>query len=111
LGTCTSHGIRAWTPPFPATNKAVRANGDEAFFGWPSNSEFEAEVVAWFDAETFKDEMAAVRRLNKAALDHVVYVPLGHFLMNQAWRRNVSGIVKARCPFFWGVSKNGLALG
>ena len=89
----------------PATNKAVRANGDEAAPGWPSNREVEAEVVAWFDAKTFKDEMAAVRRLNKAALDHVVYAPVGFFLMNQAWRRNVTGIVPGPLPFFWGVSK------
>ncbi len=89
----------------PATNKAVRANGDEAFFGWPSDRQVEAEVAGWFDAKTFEDERAAVRRLNKAALDHVVYVPLGHFLMNQAWRKNVTGIVKGPLPFFWGVSK------
>jgi hypothetical protein len=56
----------------PATNKPVRANGEEALTGWPSNREVEAEVAAWFDAETFEEEMAAVRRLNKAALDHVV---------------------------------------
>jgi len=89
----------------PATNKAVRANGDEAFFGWPSSREVEAEVAAWFDAKTLDEEKMAVRRLNKAALDHVVYVPLGLFLMNQAWRRNVTGIVKGPLPFFWGVSK------
>jgi peptide/nickel transport system substrate-binding protein len=89
----------------PATNKAVRANGDATFAGWPSNREVEAQVAAWFDAETFEEERAAVRRLNKAALDHVVYVPLGFFLMNQAWRRNVTAIIKGPLPFFWGVSK------
>jgi len=46
-----------------------------------------------------------VRRLNKAAFDHVVYAPLGFFLGYQAWRKNVSGIVKGPYPFFWGVSK------
>ena len=46
-----------------------------------------------------------MRRLNKAALDHVVYAPVGFFLMYQAWRKNVSGIVKGPLPFFWGVSK------
>jgi peptide/nickel transport system substrate-binding protein len=25
--------------------------------------------------------------------------------MHQAWRRNVTGIVKGPLPFFWGVSK------
>jgi len=80
----------------PATNKAVRANGDEAFFGWPSSNEVEVGVATWFDAKTFEDERAAVRRLNKAALDHVVYVPIGFYLLYQSWRANVSGIDVAR---------------
>ena len=46
-----------------------------------------------------------MRRLNKTALDHVVYVPLGQFLQHQAWRKNVTGVVKGPLPFFWGVSK------
>jgi peptide/nickel transport system substrate-binding protein len=46
-----------------------------------------------------------VRRLNKAALDHVVYAPLGVFMRYQAWRKNVIGIVQGPLPFFWGVSK------
>jgi peptide/nickel transport system substrate-binding protein len=57
----------------PATNKAIRANGDDAFFGWPNSPQVEAEVAAWFDAKTLVEEKAAVRRLNKAALDHAVY--------------------------------------
>jgi peptide/nickel transport system substrate-binding protein len=35
----------------------------------------------------------------------VVYAPLGFFLMHQAWRKNVTGIVQGPLPFFWGVSK------
>jgi peptide/nickel transport system substrate-binding protein len=89
----------------PATNRAIRANGDDAFFGWPNNPQVEAEVAAWFDAKTLDEEKAIVRRLNKAALDHVVYAPLGWYLMHQAWRKNVTGIVKGPLPFFWGVSK------
>jgi peptide/nickel transport system substrate-binding protein len=89
----------------PATNKAARANGDEAFFGWPSSQEVEAEVAAWFDAKTLAEEKTAARRLNKAALENVVYAPTGFFLIYQAWRKNITGIVKGPLPFFWGVSK------
>jgi peptide/nickel transport system substrate-binding protein len=62
-------------------------------------------VTAWFDAQTLDEEKAAMRRLNKAALDNVVYAPTGFFLAYQAWRRNVTGIVQGPLPFFWGVSK------
>ena len=47
------------------------------------------------------------RRLNKAALDDVVYAPLGWYLNRHAWRKNVTGIVPGPLPFFWGVSKMG----
>jgi peptide/nickel transport system substrate-binding protein len=39
------------------------------------------------------------------AVDHVLYAPLGVMLQHHAWRKNVSGIVQAPLPLFWGVSK------
>jgi hypothetical protein len=48
--------------------------------------------------------------MNKAALDHVVQVPLGLWLAHQAWRKNVSGIVKGPLPFFCVSQQNGLTL-
>jgi peptide/nickel transport system substrate-binding protein len=89
----------------PAVSIAVRATGDTAWFGWPNVPSVEAEVSAWFDAKTLDEEKAAIGRLNKAALDNVVYAPTGFFLGYQAWRKNVSGIVKGPIPFPWGVSK------
>src|SRR5215472_16847013 len=89
----------------PAVAIGVRASGDKAWFGWPDVPAVEAEVAAWYEAKTLDEEKAAIRRLNKAALDGVVYAPTGFFLMYQAWRKNVSGIVKGPLPFFWGVSK------
>jgi peptide/nickel transport system substrate-binding protein len=84
----------------------LRANGDKAWFGWPDAPEVEAQVAAWFEAKTLDEEKAAIRKLNKAALESVVYAPTGFFLQYQAWRRNVAGIVKGPLPFFWGVSKS-----
>jgi peptide/nickel transport system substrate-binding protein len=89
----------------PAANIGIRANGDQAWFGWPKSEAVETEVTNWFEAKNLDEEKAAVRRLNKAALDNVVYAPTGFFLAYQAWRKNVSGIVKGPLPFFWGVSK------
>jgi peptide/nickel transport system substrate-binding protein len=89
----------------PAPNIAIRASGDGAWFGWPKSDQVEAEVTAWFDAKNLDEEKAAIRRLNKAALDFVVYAPTGFFLSYQAWRKNVTGIAKGPLPFFWGVAK------
>ena len=89
----------------PAVAVGTRANGDKAWFGWPDVPEVEAEIAAWYDAKTLDEEKAAIRRLNKAALDNVVYAPTGFFLGYQAWRKNVSGVVKGPLPIFWGVAK------
>ena len=89
----------------PAVYNAVRGTGDKAWFGWPTSEAVEKEVTAWFDAKNLDEEKAAVKRLNKAALEDVVYAPTGFFLSYTAWRKNVSGIAKGPLPFFWGVSK------
>jgi peptide/nickel transport system substrate-binding protein len=89
----------------PVGYNAIRANADKAWFGWPDSPATEKEVTAWFDAKNLDEEKSAIARLNKAALDDVVYAPTGFFLGYTAWRKNVSGIVKGPLPFFWGVSK------
>jgi peptide/nickel transport system substrate-binding protein len=86
------------------TNRFFRADGNQPN-GWASNMQVEAEVAAWYDAKDADEEKTIARRLNKAALDHVIYAPLGVFLRHYAWRKNVSGIGQAPLPLFWGVSK------
>src|SRR5215218_3241453 len=90
----------------PAPYNAVRGTGDKAWFGWPTSANVEKEVTAWFDAKNLDEEKSAVKRLNKVALEDVVYAPTGFFLSYTAWRKNVSGITKGPLPFFWGVSKS-----
>ncbi len=89
----------------PSSYTAIRANGDKAWFGWPTSREVEAAIQSWYDATSHQEEKAAMRRLNRAAFEDVVYAPTGFFLQYQAWRKNVTGIVKGPLPFFWGVSK------
>lgn len=90
----------------PAPYAAIRASGDTAWFGWPKSDEVEQEVTNWYEAKTLEEEKQVIARLNKAALDHVVFAPTGFFLGYQAWRSKVSGVVKGPLPLFWGVSKN-----
>jgi peptide/nickel transport system substrate-binding protein len=87
----------------PVGYTILRANGES--HGWPNSPQVEAEIAAWFEAKTLDEEKTVAHRLNKAALDHVVFAPLGFFLQYQAWRKNVTGIVKGPMPCFWGVSK------
>jgi peptide/nickel transport system substrate-binding protein len=87
------------------TNKFLRADGKLAVSGSPKSQAVEAEVAAWFDATTIDEEKSAIRRLNKVALDDVLYAPLGWYLRYYAWRKNLAGVTQGPLPFFWGVSK------
>lgn len=89
----------------PSSYTAIRANGDKAWFGWPNDETVEKEVTAWFDAADITAEKAAIARLNKAALEAVIFAPTGLFLSYQAWRKSVTGVVKGPLPFFWDVAK------
>jgi peptide/nickel transport system substrate-binding protein len=82
-----------------------RADGNQAINGWATSAQVEAEVAAWYDAKSADEEKTIARRLNKAALDHVLYAPLGVLLTHYAWRKNVAGIGQAPLPLFWGVNK------
>jgi peptide/nickel transport system substrate-binding protein len=87
------------------TSRFLRANGDDPANRWANNPQIEPEIAAWYSATNLDVEKTIVRRLNRLAVDYVVYAPLGVMLRHYAWRRNVSGIVQAPLPLFWGVSK------
>ena len=89
----------------PAPYIALDASGDTAWFGWPKSELVQEKIAAWYGAPDLAGEKKAIEELNKAAMDHVVYVPTGFFKGYQAWRKNVSGIVKAPFPVFWDVTK------
>jgi peptide/nickel transport system substrate-binding protein len=89
----------------PAPYIALDCSGDTAWFGWPKSDLVQEKIAAWYLAPNLAAEQAVIADLNKAAMDHVVYVPTGFFKGYQAWRKNVSGIVKAPFPVFWDVTK------
>jgi peptide/nickel transport system substrate-binding protein len=89
----------------PASYTGLRANGDNAWFGWPKSDAVENARNEWFAASGLPAEQAAVSKMNAAAADFGLYAPTGFFLSYQAWRKNIAGVVKAPAPFFWGVSK------
>jgi peptide/nickel transport system substrate-binding protein len=89
----------------PAAYTALQASGDTAWFGWPKSDAVQAGIADWYAATDVAAEKAALGKTNKAAFEDVVYGPTGFFLGYQAWRKSVSGVVKAPFPVFWGVKK------
>jgi peptide/nickel transport system substrate-binding protein len=87
------------------TNKFLHADGNLAINGSAKSEAVETEISGWFDATTPDQEKAAARRVNRAALEHVVYAPLGWYLRSYTWRKSLTGVTQGPLPFFWGVSK------
>ena len=96
-----SYGVDCVMPTAPF----LHADGNSFLNGWANSAAVEAEIAAWFDATSIDAEYDAMRRLNNAALEHVVYAPLGWYLRHYAWRRSLVGVAQAPFPLFWGVSK------
>lgn len=89
----------------PAAYLGLRANGEKAWFGWPDSPGVERGIAEWFAASSAEEEKAIAERINRAAMEDVVFIPTGFFLAKQAWRANVQGVVTAPLPVFWDVSK------
>lgn len=90
----------------PASYLGLRATGDQAWFGWPSDPAIEAGREKWFAAQTPAEEKAACDEVNRAACQSLPFIPTGFYQAYQAWRSNVSGITSGPLPWFWGVSKS-----
>ncbi len=90
----------------PAPYTALDAGGDKAWFGWPKSDEVQADILKWYAAPDAAAEKAAMAAINKASFENVTYAPTGFFLLYQAWRNSLSGVVKAPFPVFWGVQKS-----
>ncbi len=89
----------------PSSYLGLRAHGEQAWFGWPSDPAIETGRNKWFAASTPEQEKAACVEINRAAMVNQPYAITGFYKAYQAWRSNVSGIASGPLPWFWGVSK------
>jgi peptide/nickel transport system substrate-binding protein len=90
----------------PAVNIPLRANGDKAWFGWPTDDKIESLIDAWFKAT----DLAAQKKLAadiqvEAYTNDVPYIPTGQFVIPTAYRKNLDGIIIAPVVFLWNVEK------
>jgi peptide/nickel transport system substrate-binding protein len=90
----------------PASYRHIVTSGDSAWFGWPKSDQVMADIADWYAAPDLAAEKLAIDKTNKDSMDFVTEIPTGFFLSYQAWRRNVTGVVKAPFPVFWGTEKS-----
>jgi peptide/nickel transport system substrate-binding protein len=89
----------------PGANPLLRADGAAAFFGWPDIPKLEAERLAWFDTPDLQAQQRNTEAIQRQAFLDVPYWPLGQFMQPTAYRRGMTGFVRAPVPVPWNVSK------
>jgi peptide/nickel transport system substrate-binding protein len=89
----------------PVFHLFLRANGSNAWFGWPEDAEIERLRQAWIEAPDAAGQKQVGDALNRRAMDVLPYIPLGFYWQPSAWRRNVTGVFRAPATVFWNIAK------
>jgi peptide/nickel transport system substrate-binding protein len=90
----------------PVFNLFLRANGPNAWFGWPDVPEVERLRAEWVEKGGDPAESRRIAEaLNREAMQSMYYVPLGFYWQPSAWARNVTGVFRAPATVFWNIGK------
>ncbi|HEY4254095.1 MAG TPA: ABC transporter substrate-binding protein [Roseomonas sp.] len=84
----------------PGVMQFLRANGDGAWFGWPTVPALDAARAAWFDAPDMAAQRGIAERIQRIVFDEAPYLPTGQYFGFSAWRRDISGTIPAIYAFW-----------
>jgi peptide/nickel transport system substrate-binding protein len=88
----------------PASDLAIRANGDKAWFGWPSNPKQQALLESWFSAPDLAAQQKVCRDLQAGFWQDPSFAPLGEYYVPTAFKKTLTGIPDG-FPLFYGVRR------
>ena len=89
----------------PSTNVMLRANGDKAWFGWPSDDKLEELRTQWLKANDSEVRQEIAAKIQQRAFEFVPYVPTGQNFVKTALRKNIKGYMSAPAIFMWNIEK------
>lgn len=91
----------------PVFNLFLRANGPNAWFGWPDVPAVERLRAEWVEKGGDPAESRRIAEaLNREAMQSMYYIPLGFYWQPSAWARNVTGVFRAPATVFWNIGKS-----
>jgi peptide/nickel transport system substrate-binding protein len=76
----------------PGGHPLLRANGEGAWFGWPTSPRLEELRDAWFDAPDLPAQKAIGRDIQTQFFQDVPFWPLGQYMIDSAYRRGMTDI-------------------
>ncbi len=90
----------------PLLANFIRANGKDAWFGWPSDPKIEQIYAEWLSATDPAEQTRLERAYQLQAFETLPFIPLGGYRQTSAWRDDLSGILKGPSVVFWNVKKD-----
>ncbi len=88
----------------PSGHLSLRTNGDQAWFGWPTDTRIEQLRNDWFDAPDVPRQAAICAEIQQQALQSLPYIPMGQYLQPTAYRSNLEGVLNG-FALFWNVKR------
>jgi peptide/nickel transport system substrate-binding protein len=89
----------------PSLNVMLRANGESAWFGWPTDDKLEELRTQWLKAKDSEERQEIAAKLQQRAFEFVPYVPTGQYTQKTAYRKNIKGVIPAPAFLMWNVEK------
>jgi len=89
----------------PSLNVMLRANGEAAWFGWPTDDRLEGLRTEWLKASDSETRQEIASKIQERAFDVVPYIPTGMWTPKTAYRKNVKGVITGPAFFQWNVEK------
>jgi len=87
----------------PAVHAGIGGAGEKAWFGWPTNEAIEKLRADFVRADPAKQKQIA-EQIQVLAYEDVPYVPWGQFVVPNAFRKNVQGVLQFGATLLWNIS-------
>ena len=88
----------------PASNPALRGNGDAGWFGWPTARKLETLRDEWLAASDLATQRRIGAEIQAQAFEDVPFLPLGQFFQPTARARSLVGGLQGM-PLFWNIRR------
>ena len=88
----------------PASNPALRGNGADAWFGWPTAPQIETLRDAWIAAPDLPTRQSLAAQLQQQAMTDVPFLPLGLFVQPTVQRRDLIDGMRG-LSLFWNIRR------
>jgi peptide/nickel transport system substrate-binding protein len=86
-------------------NLPLKANGADAWFGWPTDDKLEGLRAQWLKARTLDERKKLAAAIQERAFEVVPYLPTGQWKPKTAYRKNLKGVIQAPAYLMWNVEK------